>query len=386
MIALFDPYIGGHHAEYLAHLVEYQQNTMPETRLEVVTPLENVTQHPYLQVLLKATPPNLAFHLIPKLQETSLTKQSYEQAQVLDAYILAHKPQHVLFMYFDLLQLPLWNKLRYNFPISFSGIYFRPMWHYGNWHTLSWKDCIKSWRQRFILRGAMRNPHLKTLFCLDPFVADILQKKHPKKQFVPLYDPLDIEEGTISSMNLRTELAISNERKIFLLMGYLEARKGVLTSLEAIQNLNEANLSKAAFVFAGKLQPDIEAEVRRILATLPSSAMIRITDSFVPYSDFQAYIEQSDVVLLPYQNHVGSSGLLLRAAHAQKPVLCQYFGLMGFWTKQNELGETCNCFDVQALSNTLKSMIETPIPPIEAQSFLDAHTVSAFQETIMTAI
>ncbi len=51
-------------------------------------------------------------------------------------------------------------------------------------------------------------------------------------------------------------------------------------------------------------------------------------------------LKRCDVVLIPYQRHVGSSGLLIWAASAGKPVITQDFGLIGALTRAYKLGQT----------------------------------------------
>jgi glycosyltransferase involved in cell wall biosynthesis len=63
-------------------------------------------------------------------------------------------------------------------------------------------------------------------------------------------------------------------------------------------------------------------------------------DEFVPEEDVQLYYRSADIILAPYQRHVGMSGVLVNAAAAQKPLLCSNYGLMGEITRQWQLGLT----------------------------------------------
>jgi glycosyltransferase involved in cell wall biosynthesis len=394
-IALFDPYTGGHHPEYFVHLIQGWLEKGSMERLDAVTPLVNIEQHPLLQAWYENPPRNLTFVLLPKLKEKSLTKQSFEQGEHLKTYINQHRPDEVVLLYFDLFQLPLARRLRFNFGVHISGIYFRPTWHYSqfsanrNASPLHWKDKIRAFRQRAILKLALQNPHFRTLFCLDPFVVPILAPKYPRTSFLALPDP--IESLPIPpDLDIRAQFGIEAHRKIFLLMGYLEARKGISTLLKSLNFLDMDTAQDVTILLAGKLEKDIEDEVKKQIHASNPDVQIVLTDAFVPYSAFQGYIEQSDVVLLTYENHVGSSGLLIRAALAGKPVLSQDFGLMGALVRTHHLGQVVDSTSPQAIAEGIRAFTYTQNAPIfdpkQAAYFAESNTPKAFFNTIWNEI
>jgi len=61
-----------------------------------------------------------------------------------------------------------------------------------------------------------------------------------------------------------------------------------------------------------------------------------ITDRRITESAYAA----CNYVLLPYQNHYGSSGVMLKSASYGKPVLVPRSGLMGYWVKNHRFGKT----------------------------------------------
>ena len=88
--------------------------------------------------------------------------------------------------------------------------------------------------------------------------------------------------------------------------------------------------------YPGYLQLLVRAQ--QISQSLPLQIISNI--QYLPEKDIQSYFQISDAILAPYQRHVGMSGILVRAAAAQKPVLSSDFGLMGEITRLYELGLT----------------------------------------------
>jgi hypothetical protein len=62
------------------------------------------------------------------------------------------------------------------------------------------------------------------------------------------------------------------------------------------------------------------------------------------------------VVLAPYQRFVGSSGVLLWAAGAGKPVITQDYGLIGRLVRDHELGLSADVTDPKTLAHAITDM------------------------------
>ena len=90
-------------------------------------------------------------------------------------------------------------------------------------------------------------------------------------------------------------------------------------------------------------------------------------------SEIQQYFQLADVVLALYQRHVGMSGILIRAAAANKPVLATNYGLMGEITRRYKLGIDLNARDPQAIAKGLTEFLSNP-----PTTFADAHFMQQF--------
>jgi glycosyltransferase involved in cell wall biosynthesis len=90
-----------------------------------------------------------------------------------------------------------------------------------------------------------------------------------------------------------------------------------------------------------------------------SSVQVVIRNSYIEATEVQHYYTMSDVILTTYQNHMGSSSALIRAALAKKPVLSSDFGLMGHLVRTRKLGRVCDSTSPQAIAAGIEQMLES---------------------------
>jgi glycosyltransferase involved in cell wall biosynthesis len=237
--------------------------------------------------------------------------------------------------------LPLALGLRFSFSIELAGIYFRPSFHYGNFAgPLSLRDRVRQTQQKMLLTAAMRNRHLTTLFCLDPYSAPYVSRMSARVKGVALADPVNIEESMPVGDDRKRALGIEPGRQTMLLFGSLHARKGTMQVLDAVALLPPEDASRLCLVLAGRI-PSSDKEIleKKIMELAASSAAhVVAVDRFLGDDEIRNLFAASDVILLPYQQHVGNSGVLMRAAAAGLPVLGPDYGVVGQLIRENQLG------------------------------------------------
>lgn len=349
-VMLFDLATVGHHPIYIQYLVKYWQEKELPGKLDIVVSPNFLDEHHSIITHSKINQ-SQSIRFIPVEQkdysnyisQKKIINSIFIEWDISRKYATRLKVDHCLFMYLDRLQLPI--VLGDNFPCLFSGIYFRPTLHYDDFDNSlpSWKDRLRQWRQRLLLSSVLRNPQFKFLFCLDPFAVKHIEKLNSKAKILYLPDPVQIcETADLKTEQLKTRLGINCDRKIFLLFGYLESRKGIYQLLEAIKLLPPVACENLCLVLAGFIHPleklQIETLVREIAHSLP--VQIITCNDFVPEQEVHLYFQMADVILAPYQRHVGMSGILLLAAAANKPVLSSNYGLLGQLVCQHKLGMT----------------------------------------------
>jgi glycosyltransferase involved in cell wall biosynthesis len=279
-------------------------------------------------------------------------------------------------MYFDSILLSLAVLRR--FPCPLSGIYFRPIFHYRNFaqFTPSRHERLLQRRDKFVLSRLLNHSQLKTLFCLDPFAAEELNQFKSKVKSIYLPDPVQLYSTSNSQIEkLRENLGIQPERKVFLMFGVPQSRKGIYQLLEAITSLSSELCRKLCLLLVGPIssEPQVLKQSTELSDALPIQLIIQ--DQFVPDQDIQPYFQLADVVLAPYQRHIGMSAILVRAAAAGKPVLSCKYGVMGETVKRYKLGLTVEASQPTEIAQGLTQFLLNP-----PEQFCEVNGLKSFAE------
>ncbi|MEM7533557.1 MAG: glycosyltransferase [Chloroflexota bacterium] len=405
---LFDLEIHGHHANYISHILQHWPHQ--QTRLHVVISPRLLKHHSTLRDIKTVcsvewhpiTTDELAWYTHSK---RSLVRHALVEWQLLCRYAKKLAVDRVFIPYIDRFQLSL--ALHLPFPCHVSGIYFRPKFHY---HTFvnstasarpTMAERIHNVRTRCLWWSGLRHRQLKTLLTLDPFAVNPLQKLNSNAHVRHLPDPVDlpsmgnVEHATIN----RQTLGIDEVRVVLLLFGLLNQRKGIYPLFEALSLLPKRIQNKITVLLVGHVD---EEEQEQALAAIQqaqetSFAQIILHDKFIADEDIPHYFAMSDVVLTLYQRHVGSSGVLLLAAAAGKPVLSSSYGLLGEWVRRHELGKVVDSQNPDEIAQALKQLIgdvydgagkdiEQSINRAKAAQFVQTHSTEQFVDIISSAI
>lgn len=349
-LMLFDLSIYGHHSSYIRHLIQYWRKKELPGSLDIVVSPKFLQEHSDVVSLTSECDQNVKFVAIAQEEETALKSRksgftravrAFQEWELFYKYANYLKSTQCLLMYFDSCQLPL--AFGRKAPCPFSGIYFRPTFHYGDFtnYLPSSKDRTQQQREKITLSLVLRNSKLHTLFCLDPFAVKYFKEFRTQVEAIHLPDPVESCKGSeTQSKRIREKLGIPADKQVFLLFGALDGRKGIYQLLEAILLLPPELAQKLCLLFVGESNPVDKALIESQVATVCQAQPIQIIRhyEFVPESDVPVYFQLADAVMAPYQRHVGMSGILLNAAAAQKPVLSSNYGLMGEIVQQYKLG------------------------------------------------
>ncbi len=98
----------------------------------------------------------------------------------------------------------------------------------------------------------------------------------------------------------------------------------------------------------------------------------------------------TDLVLAPHQRHVGSSGILLRAAAAGVPLLTQKYGAMGETVRAWKLGITVDTGNPSEIARALERFLGSdPLTWIDrhsARRLAEANTPKRFAATVFESL
>lgn len=373
-IMIFELSFGGHYPEYISHLINYWCEHNIPGKLNIVVSPQFFQQHFDVVKLVEnynseeikfitITPKEFA-NLRPFNTSINRNIRAWQEFKLIKKYAFKLKPNHIFFPYFDTRQIPI--ILGECLPCAYSGIYFRPSFHYkyfANYHS-SWRDKLQQWREKFSLSKVLNNSQLKTLFCLDPFAIKYINETNRENKAVYLPDPVQVYSNLSSNLDkLKLSLEIDHYRQVYLLFGDLSKRKGLDKLLEAIALLPSNLCQKLCLLLVGSMTENNYKKCLSTITQLTNSLPVQIVikNQYIPETEIQNYFELADVILAPYQRHVGMSGILNRAAVAQKPILSSSYGLMGEIIRRYQLGLAVDSTKVTAIAEGLTEfLIKSP--------------------------
>lgn len=395
-VVFLEPDRDGHPREWVQHLMRYtmQQQDIariwfviaPEIRSSLLAEIPEDLRDRVRMIALTEDERRMCTH-------RRLAISGFSRWWVMRRYLKRTGARAGYFLSLDHLSLPLALGLGAA-GRKLGGILFRPSVHYGRLgpNHPTWAERLRDLRKTLLYRLMLLNPALHVVLTLDPFFPDYAVQHYRGGHKVhalpdPAHPPVrPAGPGAVP-------VAIPEDRIVLLLFGVLTARKGILHLMEALQLLGPGVASRTAVVVAGKVAPEIsaplKAQVERLQRHRPD-LWFHIEDRWLDSGEIGALVERCDVVLAPYQRFVGSSGVLLWAAGAAKPLLTQDYGLLGRLVQDHSLGLAADVTRPEQLARAIEEMVvEGPQRYIDqkaARSFVSDRTPEAFAAQIFGSL
>jgi glycosyltransferase involved in cell wall biosynthesis len=394
---ILEPEIGGHQHEWLEHLVDWSREVAgshiiwlvvaPQIHRDLAALVPADLRHSVRVVAMRPVEQRLCAH-------RSLVVSAFARWWVMRRYLALTGAEAGQFLSLDHLTLPLALGLRAR-GCRLSGILFRPSVHYralGGGHALV-GERIRDLRKAVLYRLMLRNRDLDVVLTLDPYFVGYAKRHYPQGDKVrALPDPVNpiLDAGGNDVPFIRR---VPPRRVALVLFGFITERKGVLNVLDALYLLLPETARRTAVILAGRIDDTIRAGVeerRERLAADGSPVWLHIEDRWLAPREIAALVEQSDVVLAPYQRFVGSSGVLMWAARAGKCVLAQDYGLVGRLVADHQLGLAVDTSDVRALARALTTIVqqgpERFINARAASEFAASHSAQRFATSVFSSV
>ena len=373
-VLIVAPTAGGHHAEYLRWITR----GLAGRDLEVA-----VAAHPALLDLEDDVLNGAAgFALeVGHLEDAgSLWEVGRATAALIRDVVEKTQARRVFVPYLDHAQLGLATGLRFGFETRISGILLRA--------AAEPDRSLRGVRKAVLLRLAARNPHLETVLALDPDAVAPLRRAGLEAAWLP--DPVEPPRPSRPADEVRADLGLEAGRRMLLLFGSLEERKGVFETLAALEAVPAEAARRLAVVVAGTaydaLRPRLDAALESARRT---EAQVVFREGFVSDGDLDAMVCAADAVLALYRGHVGSSGVVLRAAAAGRPLIATDEGMIGREVRAHRLGQTVDVSDRVAVAAALGRATTEPGAGFVlegARAYAQAHSVGRFVDTIVGAL
>jgi glycosyltransferase involved in cell wall biosynthesis len=406
-LLIFELSSWGHIPNYLRLIIEYWHSHFSGGHLHFVIAPQLVQNHPAVLEDINAglnrtitwssiTPSEeeivRRFRFIENPQQGSSEGQNKSLFlwSLIQKYLRQLSPKHVLFLTLDDLLLPMCGGLKLG--IDFSGIMFRPLFHYSD----RWAKVVPalahfdSLPQKLFINRFLNHPELRTAFFIDETIPQSISGK-VRCEVVHLPDPVrlpaSLPEGE-AIKKIKGQLDVPLDRTTFLLFGDITKRKGIWNILDALESMSNKECSKIFLAIVGKAGPLTEARLNDRIQNLEDNKQVKILrqPAYVSDVEMQNWFIASDVILAVYRHHIGMSGIQLLAAAHQRPILSQDYGLMGALTKSRKLGRTCDPEDIQSLADSIRALLSGNLKSIwdttEAAKFARQHSHERFAETL----
>lgn len=272
--------------------------------------------------------------------------------------------------------------------IRVAGTFFRPTMHYDRHPSV--RDRVQARLKSLLLGRFLARRDVAAVLSLDRYLPDFgrTRYRHVDK-LVHLPDLVPVPDDLIA--RARAGAAPPDpQRRRFILFGALQRRKGGYQVLDAVARLPAEVAGRVDIRFCGKVPPESADLPDRIAALNANSpARLVLDNRFLPLEELAVHVAAADVVLAPYQNHKGSSGLLYWAAAFGKPVIAQDYGLVGREAREYGLGTTVASGDVNGLAEAIARAAAPAgltVDPAGMARFIDGHSARTFGETISRAV
>ena len=347
-LMIFDPHERGHYLTYVRYLLE---TSTCAKRVTVVLRQDILASEPYREQLLP---------YIGNVEVvTSIQPASFNDGQQLlsdfSTSCAEHSPDHIWVPSGDLLARHCnLARLRgqWRFPAGTEaecGLI-----------EIRFHHPPKRWRgyaRRFLEQQLLRAGSWAKLHTIDPtvftWIRDHGGKLATKFDLVP--DPID-EFTPIEKIAARTALGIPEDGRYVGSVGsHAVARKGSHLLIESFAKARLATTDR--LLLAGPLGDDLRHRLRTEYSELTRSGRLVAVDRYLSEIDLMNALSAMDLVCTPYIDHLGSSGIVLRAAQVGRPVLAPNQGWFATMIPRFGLGNTGDILEVANLARALEKAI-----------------------------
>ena len=272
-----------------------------------------------------------------------------------------------------------------------SGVMFRPTFYYRKKGMV---EARMSSRALFALKwlvaySCAKRPGIEQIFLLDPLAVDHALCCWKSRKFTLIPDPILLGSSAVRPIGCADPIA---KRPLSLLIaGALAPRKGLHSTTDALWESSEETKRNVKLLLVGKPEKGCTDYVLQNVARLRAMGVEVVTDlRFVSDQELDEHITHSNVVLTPYLDFKGSSGIVIRAAHFGKPVISTSEGLVGHLVRQHKLGEAIDAGNAEQFSRCLDRVALTGVvdgfDPISARHFADSGDPEEFALLLTCAL
>ena len=354
-VLIFEPVHTGHRCEYLARIIP-AIHALGSVDVTLVATQAGFDSEEFRIHLSEMSTP-FDRHVCENIQRHSLIAKTRVATNELEKAIRQIRPDHVYVPGADGVSQVLGTRqlLGRRSPaadVFTEALHFRGAYGYqlDEFHR----------RVKIFLDGMLvtRAPW-SVYYHLDPWQLEALRRRYPKirERSDVMPDPVD-PAAEIESVAARKELGIPEDGIYLGCAGPISRRKGGDLLALAFAEVATKIPAEARLLLAGKFEPSVRQIVQNQLRELVDAGKIVVIDRLLTTREMSIVIPAMDIVTTPYRDHLGSSGILLRAAAAHKPLLTANRHCMNHLVTKFGLGRTCNVRDHQEFSHSIEQAFQ----------------------------
>jgi len=374
----FDTILDGHHPAYLTHLIGYY-STQPDVELIVATGEEfqtNFAKRQNTEQLLWGE--NVRFRpvdsaTIQSLHASPIYLRSIREWNMLVDMANELQVSHALLMYVD--YFPLGVLIGKKSPVPVSGISFRPPQKIQG---------LFAFIKQKLWQAMLSSGQIERVFSIVHSAVPFMNQISTYANVIPLADPVvHLPLTAQQKSDFRLNCDIAKNKKVFLNFGQLDRRKGIEAFVAACKLLSPKDLSGICLLLAGPIESSYAKELDVLFQEIPNLQVVKLYD-YHNYPTVELCFDLADVVLVTYQDHLGMSSVLVRAALAGKPVIGTQVGTIGLTIKDYHLGLSIDPLDDAEFAEAIKSKIKADSQ--KQAELAHQNSVEAFVLTIAKGI
>jgi glycosyltransferase involved in cell wall biosynthesis len=198
------------------------------------------------------------------------------------------------------------------------------------------------------------------------------------------FEAIDQEEAEQAAWGraLESFLAVQRDRPVIVYVGTNQVRRGYDTLVRLAADLD------GCLIHCGRLDAgdeSLDESTRRFRDTLAKrNALLETVVHYTSPRTAELFLTAARCVVLPYREHDGSSGVMLQAVAAGRPVLVPDRGLMGWRVREFGVGEVYDDGDWAGLRQSFIRLCERGPKPYGPA--LAAYAACFTQERVERAI
>ena len=386
-ILFYDFDATGHHFEYILYLIKEVQ------KYKNTASFSFLLNDEFALKLSKIYTDNISiiyFDVTPFRKKKSLIKRTRKELTHLNQVVNQYKVTDVFFLALDPYQIAIGlNKTARK--INYHGILFSP---YPRIQTpentgfiANLKQKLRKKRKELQLNFCVKNQNQGKAFVLnDETTVQTLNRDFSKKKqpFRYLPDPILQTKGEMTK-DLREIYNIDKDLTILLAFGSIIKRKNLERCIKAVNSIT--GTQKYCLLIAGKGNKEYTDSLLKLHSSFKntSNASLIIKNEFLSDKEIPDFFTAADVVLMPYINFYGSSGVLGHAMRFGKPVIAAEVGLIADLVRRYELGITINPLSQQAIARAILKSNDFQIGDTFSQ-FYKSHSPQNFAKTIIETV